>query len=375
MRVLHCIYDDPANPWVAGGGAVRVREIYRRLVPQLDSVVVATGGFPGSREETIDGIQYRRLGAARPYPWSRLSYSFAASRLLARGGYDAAVYDFSTYTPLRLPPHRPVGVTVHHVTGENAAERWGRAVGGLLKAQEKARLRRARILSATSRETERLLRQIVGPSVEIVPIKAGVPDGLFEQPHRDDGYLLYFGRVDWHHKGLDVLLEAMSRIVAERPDTALRIAGRGKDAARTEAEIARLRLGSRVEMLGPVDDRKRDDLFAGASLLLMPSRFEGFGMVAAEAMAAGLPVVASDAGSLPEVVDPPAGGAVFPSGDAEALAETVLGLLGDPERREALSRSARESASRFRWDRIAGEHLDFLKRISNLDAGSSRRDD
>jgi hypothetical protein len=122
LRVLHCIYDDPRNPWVAGGGAVRVFELYRRLAGRVDATV-ASGSFPDARDEVIDGVRYRRLGAPAPYAWSRLTYARAATRLLAHGDYDVAVFDFSVYTPLRIPTDRPVGLTVHHVTAPTARER------------------------------------------------------------------------------------------------------------------------------------------------------------------------------------------------------------------------------------------------------------
>jgi glycosyltransferase involved in cell wall biosynthesis len=105
--------------------------------------------------------------------------------------------------------------------------------------------------------------------------------------------------------------------------------------------------------------------------MLMPSRFEGFGMAAAEAMAAGVPLVASDAGSLPEVVDPPAGGVVIRSGDAAALADAAGALLDDPERRRHTSETARRSAERFRWERIVDRHHDFLLAIQAAGRGTS----
>ena len=102
LRVLHCIYDDVENPWVGGGGAVRLRELYRRLTDRVE-VVIATGRYPGARDETLEGVSYVRLGASAPYAWSRASYATHAQRLLQSERYDAAVLDFSVYTPVRLP--------------------------------------------------------------------------------------------------------------------------------------------------------------------------------------------------------------------------------------------------------------------------------
>jgi glycosyltransferase involved in cell wall biosynthesis len=362
LRVLHLIYDDPANPWVAGGGAVRVFEIYRRLQDRV-AVTVATGSFPGARDERIEGVQYRRLGSSHPYWWSRLTYGVAATRLLAEAEYDAAVFDFSTYVALRIPRNRPVGVTVHHVTGPRARERWGAPVGGAVEWLETRRLRNGQVFSATSTATEEVLRRIVGPRPQIRRVAAGVPDRLFSLPRAEGDFLLYFGRLDWEQKGLDTLVSSFRILAAQRPRLRLKIAGRGGDGERLRAAVRASGIEARVDILGGVEENRRDELFSGARLLLMPSRFEGFGMVAAEAMAAAIPVVGTDVDSLPEVVDPPRGGLLVPAGDPEALAEAADSLLSDDDRRRRIGLEARRSANRFRWSAVAEDHLEFLRSI------------
>ncbi|HSJ10220.1 MAG TPA: glycosyltransferase family 4 protein [Longimicrobiales bacterium] len=362
MRVLHFIYDDPQNPWVGGGGAVRAFEICRRLTDRAD-ITIVTGRFPGARDETVDGVHYRRLGARAPYAWSRLTYSAAATRLLARADYDAAVFDFSAYTALRFPRGRPVGITVHHLSGASARERWGAAASRIIGALEVRRLRQARVFSATSQAMHDELRTLVREDADIHRVQAGVPDHLFALPHRESDYLLYFGRLDWFHKGLDIVLDAFAILVQAWPHVRLRIAGRGRDAARVAEAVAQRGIGGSVDLLGAVSDDERDRLFAGARAMLMPSRFEGFGLAAAEAMAAGVPVVASDAGSLPEVLDAPHGGIVVPHCDAHSFARAVDALLHDDAARAALGDGARAAAGRFRWDAVAQRHLEFLSAI------------
>lgn len=363
LRVLHVIYDDPHNPWVAGGGAVRVTELYRRLTDRVDATV-ATGNFPGARDETIDGVRFLRLGARGPYAWSRVTYAAAANRLLRTMDYDAAVFDFSSYTPILMPAGRPSGITVHHVTGPTARERWGPVLAPALSALEKTMIRRARRLTATSTATYELLRTIVDPAVPIDLVYAGVPDELFHLPRNPGAYLLYFGRLDIIQKGLDTLLDAMAIIAQNRPEVELRIAGRGKDMERVRSMARELGVEPNIRFLGAVDEAERQRLFAGAAVQLMPSRFEGFGMVAAEAMAAGVPLIAAASGSLPEVVDAPRGGVLVPAGDARSLAAAAEQLLDDAAAREALSVSARESARRFEWGAVADRHFDFLTRLA-----------
>lgn len=363
LRVLHVIYDDPANPWVAGGGAVRVFELYRRLAGRID-VTVATGNYPGAKDEDVDGVRYLRLGARGPYAWSRLTYAAAVNAHLRRAEYDCAVFDFSTYTPVFMPADRPCGVTVHHVTGPTARERWGPVLAPALTAMEGAMIRRAKRLTATSTATYELLRTIVDPGVGIDLVYAGVPDELFALPRAPGEYLLFFGRMDILQKGLDTILEAMSILVRDRPGLELKMAGRGKDAERVRQMARELGVEGNVTLLGAVDEAERQRLFSGAAVELMPSRFEGFGMVAAEAMAAGVPLVAAAAGSLPEVVGD--GGVLVPPGDAHALARAVARLLDDAAERERLSAAARVSAERFRWERVADDHLAFLHRLAAL---------
>jgi glycosyltransferase involved in cell wall biosynthesis len=363
MRVLHCIYDDPQNPWVGGGGSMRVLEIYRRLADKVDATV-ATGSFPGARDETIAGVRYLRLGARAPYAWSRWTYARAATDLLARGGYDAAVYDFSVYTPLRVPRDRPVGLVVHMLHGPTARDRFGPVLGRAVEAAERRALGRSRWVSTTSRWMTDQLRPLLAADARVELIGSGVPDEFARVERREAGYLLCYGRFDLFQKGLDTLLHAFSRVVRERPEAELVLAGRGKDVERVRALAHELGVGERVRIVPDVGRAEVLELFSGALALLMPSRLEGLPMVPAEAMAAGVPVVAASVGAVPEVVDPPRGGILVPPDDPEALAAAALRLLNDAGERARLSASARESARRFSWDAVAERHLEFLRKIA-----------
>lgn len=367
LRVLHCIYDDLHNRWVAGGGSVRVFEIYRRLTREV-AVTVASGNYPGARDEVVDGVEYIRIGAPSPYAWSRWSYAREATRLLRRRAYDVGVFDFSVYTPIRVPRNRPIGVTVHHLTGPSAPARWGGTLGAAVRLAERRLLRRARWFSSPSVFTLDQLRSIVPADARLMLVGNGVGDELFQVDRDEQDYLLFFGRLDLFQKGLDTLLRAMARLVSQKPGLRLIVAGRGRDAETVGSLAKQLGIAANVRLIRDVSAAQRLQLFAGARLLLMPSRFEGFGMVAAEAMAAGVLVVAAAAGALPEVVGPDGGILVRPN-DAAALATAVAALLDDPDRRAELGRGARRRARRFSWDRVAREHLCFLR---SIEAGTRR---
>src|SRR5690606_25681297 len=99
------------------------------------------------------------------------------------------------------------------------------------------------------------------------------------------------------------------------------------------------------------------DLMGGALGLLLPSRLEGLPMVPAEAMAAGLPVIASAVGAVSEVVEEGVTGLLIRPADPAALAEAMRRLVGDRHLRERLSIESRRSSQRFSWDRVARAHL------------------
>jgi glycosyltransferase involved in cell wall biosynthesis len=98
-------------------------------------------------------------------------------------------------------------------------------------------------------------------------------------------------------------------------------------------------------------------LYQGATIFVYPSLYEGFGLPPLEAMACGVPVVVSDAASLPEVVG--SAGVLAPAGDGAALAAALQGLLASPERRAELARRGPERARLFRWE-TAAERMEAI---------------
>jgi phosphatidylinositol alpha-mannosyltransferase len=113
-----------------------------------------------------------------------------------------------------------------------------------------------------------------------------------------------------------------------------------------------------VELLGALGDPDKQSLLRSVDLYVAPhTGGESFGIVLAEAMSAGAPVVASDLGAFRRVLDGGAVGVLFPAGDAQALADAVAGLLDSPAAREGLSSAASRAVRRFDWSQVAAEVL------------------
>jgi glycosyltransferase involved in cell wall biosynthesis len=154
------------------------------------------------------------------------------------------------------------------------------------------------------------------------------------------------------HKGIFDLLEAWPEVVRRVPDARLIVAGGGPEADAVARRAAASPVAASIELIGPVERRDVPGVLARADVSCQPAHGEPFGWSAVEAMACGLPVVATDSAGLASVV-PDAAGVKVPVEDPPALAAALAALLADPERREAAGRAARETvAERFAWDRV-----------------------
>jgi glycogen(starch) synthase len=165
--------------------------------------------------------------------------------------------------------------------------------------------------------------------------------------------LVFFGRLEWE-KGVHDLVAALPRIRARHPGTRLVVAGKGRQEEELVAVARKHRVRRAVDFVGHLSDRELRATLAAADAVVLPSRYEPFGIVALEAAAAGAPLVASAAGGLAEVVVDGRTGVSFPPGNVAALAEAVHTVLADPAAARVRARAARARlAVDFDWDRIA----------------------
>jgi glycosyltransferase involved in cell wall biosynthesis len=175
-------------------------------------------------------------------------------------------------------------------------------------------------------------------------------------------YLLFVGVLE-PRKNVPLLVDAFEILRHTRPEAAdLQLALAGGAGWRGETIAAGVRsrgLDPAVRLLGYVPDADLPALYRGATLAVMPSQCEGFGLPALEAMACGAPVLASDAAALPETVGD--AGELFTPGDAGALARRIADLAAAPKRLAALRERGFARAARFTWDRTAAGTLEVYR--------------
>jgi glycosyltransferase involved in cell wall biosynthesis len=259
---------------------------------------------------------------------------------------------------------------VHHPlaleTGLSAAQ------SAALRAGERAALACARHVITTSPSTAQLLvadyavaperLSIVRPGTDRVAVRPRTPGPVID--------LLAVGSVV-PRKGYDVLLAALGKT----SDLAWRlvIAGDRERSPETaqclDAEIARLGLAGRITFAGAVAPHRLMQLYATADLFVLPSRFEGYGMAFAEAIAHGVPVVGTQAGAIPGTV-PAGAGVLVPPDDIDALAAVLRRLIESPSQRERLAAGARAAATTFpSWQESARLFARALEKLAEPGAG------
>lgn len=256
----------------------------------------------------------------------------------------------------------PSVVTLHDLQYQHFPHYFSRAKRAYLGATTRRSLTRADAVTTPSEYTRSdVLRWLglPGERVRVVPPRldrlAALPRG--EGPALPGKYLLY-PAATYPHKNHAVLLDALARASREVPDLHLVLTGAGGAGAwgsahdtgeALRAQAARLGLFDRVHRLGWLDAAAYRGVLAGATALVFPSRFEGYGLPVAEAMAVGTPVLAADCASVPEVVGAD-GGVLLPPDDPAAWATAFVRVATDVGHRERLA-----AAGLRRWTVLAAQ--------------------
>jgi glycosyltransferase involved in cell wall biosynthesis len=218
-------------------------------------------------------------------------------------------------------------------------------------------LTRAAAIHYTTASEQRLAESAL-PLRRGVVIPLGVEDTLFDYraPRSDTPYVLLLGRLH-PKKGIERFVEVFLEVSEQFPDWRLMIAGDGQAdyVAALKTRVAELDLHARVIFSGWLQGAAKMAALSGAALLALPSRQENFGLVVAEALACGTPVLVSAHVNLADEINLANAGWVVPL-DNLALRDTLVEILRDDAERERRGRAGRELATaRFRWDSVGAE--------------------
>jgi glycogen synthase len=187
---------------------------------------------------------------------------------------------------------------------------------------------------------------------------------VYSDPPTNPPVLLCLGRHHLSQKGFDLAVAAMPAILRQYPAAKLLIAGDGPDRPKLETMVTEMGLSQNVEFLGWVRPDRVASLLERVTLMIVPSRFDPFGLVAAETGAAFRPCVASNVDGLAEVIEDGRTGCLVKPEDPAAIAEAVCGLLAKPQELGTIGKAAHERVTRlFRFERFVQEYEELYEKL------------
>jgi glycosyltransferase involved in cell wall biosynthesis len=200
------------------------------------------------------------------------------------------------------------------------------------------------------------------PAEKFKVIYCGVDSEIFQETPgklRSNNRIMVVNSGDTPLKGLKYLLEAIAELKKER-QLELLIVGKPMKDGYTEGLIEELKVGDCVTYTGKIETSELVDHYSTATMLVVPSIYEGFGLPAAEAMSCGAPVISTTAGALPEVVGD--AGILVPPRDPGAIADAMRALLDDENKRREMGIRGKERVQRlFNWDNTARQTADYYR--------------
>lgn len=326
-RIAFAVPGDLAIP--TGGYAYDRRMIaeLERLGWHVDAVDLGNG-FPWPSDQT------------RARAWGLLS-GIPPGRTIV---IDGLAFGVLPEAVLQLRVENPLIALVHHPLALEAGLSMQQA--NILRICERAALTAARLVIANSGETARHLTSDYGvPADRVVIARPGTDAAPMAQGSGGDTVQLISVGALVPRKGFDILIAALASLT-ELP-WRLTIAGdTGRDRAavvQLAVDIERHKLSGRILLLGAVPPQRLSELYTNADVFVLASRFEGYGMAYAEAIAHGLPVIGTTAGAIPDTVPEGAGLLVKPD-DADALAKALRSVIENADERRRLAKSARAAA-------------------------------
>ena len=229
-----------------------------------------------------------------------------------------------------------------------AGDAWRHLMTASVGMVERAALRRANVVIPVNQTRGAEVRALVSAGTPVEVVHTGVDTDFFSPgPYREEGYLLAVGRLNDPRKNIPLLLRAYAAAQARTPEVPrLVLAGPTGPDSESWQLISTLRLGDRVQVLGPQDRRGLVDTYRGASAFVLSSNEEGQGIVVVEAMASGLPIVATSCVGPSELIADGVEGLLTPVDSVEGLASAIVRLSTSPELRHRMSHAARCRAVR-----------------------------
>lgn len=365
-----------------GGAPQYAFELSLQLVKLGIEAVVITHAHPGQpEEEEIAGVRIKRVkGLVLNNPHRAVSplLFYRCYKYILDGKFDVVhgldVYSFMAQMVIPFAQiHRIPCVLTCHTVMDSAFLIFLQRLMGLA-------LSKADRIIAVSRASARFSHLLGFSEKRITVVPNGVDLSCFngkidaflmreELGIGDEPLVVTVSRLI-KRKNPGLLISAFARVLKVVPGAKLVIAGSGREKDNLSRQIKSLHITNSVFMVGRLTKEKVAQLMAAADVFVLPSKMESFGLSLLEASAAGVPVVCSNAGGVPEVFQDGFNALLYPPGDDNAMAKAIICLIQDRELAKKISANAVETASRFTWEMTAERTLRVYEEVLQENASS-----
>jgi glycosyltransferase involved in cell wall biosynthesis len=409
-RLRVCLLGYRSHPY-GGGQGIYIKYLSKALVDAGHQVDVISGEpYPhlDPRVKLIKlpgmNIYEKGLGSIRPHhlrhmsnlaEWfgkltggfaEPISFGMRVDRYLQQHGaqYDL-IHDNQclAYGMLAIQRRQPLVTTIHHpITSDkqiaiNASGKWWeklliRRWYRFLTMQKKVARQLHHVVTVSQCSKEDIASAFDMPEESIQLVYNGIDTEVFApQPNieRKPLRIMATASADAPLKGVRYLIEAFAQLLPRYPGLELLMVSKPKPGGDTERLIARLGLAEHIHFVSGISTEQLVRYYAEATLVVVPSIYEGFGLPAGEAMACGVPVVSTTGGALPEVVAD--AGLLVPTHNATAIADAVAQLLDDPDARERLAVAGRARIlEKFCWNVCARQMTAYYREVLSTHGNS-----
>jgi len=353
-----CMLAKQCDP-MAGGVGRHIYELSRRLVEEGHDVTVVLR--EGQKVPDIDAefveVSYRNLG---PEVLDNYSSAWSVYRFLKRRGEEFdVVHGHEVYGALgyRLSEEKGYSYvyTVHGLAYNLISREFLKPLAKILHYPERLAVNNADRVVAVSENTRReVLEDYSVEESKVETIYNGVDTEKFSSSQDFENKILYVGEF-LERKGADIVIDSFNEISDVFPEVKLVLVGKGRIEEELREKVSDSGLEDRVDFRKNVSDEELRDLYS-SSVFVMPSKYEGQGIVYVEAMSCGAPVIGCDNSAIPEMIEDGVNGYLIDR-TSEALSDALESILEDDDLRESMGRSSREKAKDFDWNNIAKKTL------------------
>jgi glycosyltransferase involved in cell wall biosynthesis len=352
MKIIHYAYDNIKNPYCGGGGSFREYTIHQQLSHD-HTVLFYSGKYKGAKNHSDGNLQVRFLGWGINYLLSRITFSLFATVHSLFVKADVIVVGFSVFAPvLTFLARKNTVIEFYHITANEPFRKYG--IFGIFPwIAEKMVLQFGKnFVTLTDSMADYITSNYKGKLAKAA--YTGYDTSVDTSEDRDEKCILYFGRIDVHMKGIDILFDTYDCIAEEFAEYKLIFAGRGseKDVNWLNERMNRSPFKDRVSFFRNVAPEKKLELFHGATIVCMPSRFEGWCIAAIEAAASGKATIGTQIMGLQDSIRHNETGLLVLPENKDELASAMRKLLNDPELRKRLGSQGRVWAKKFTWNNV-----------------------